>query len=401
MSRRLILHISVLTSLFLYRCQPSLPDNIDSVFTDWFINPNTENKKILSACKLSSETLDSLALSIRTKENREGKHTCTLTDEDGAQYVMGFATPARIVPDSLYPLLVYLHGGIGTSRNDKGEHAYEMFRFLADTMDIFLASPSANREIPWWTANGLHRILKTVRYMSLYFPIDPDRIILAGVSDGATGCYAAANAINGPFAGFIAVSGFGGMLPRVGMELYPSNIMQRPIYNINAGKDHIYPLNVIEQFLTWLKENGVSVKQKFYYGEKHGFDYRIKETETLVQLLNTWRKQARANISWTIVGDVPNLSDNLLSWMTCGNDSEKRILAYRQQDSLNVRSQGICSFLMVTDNKNTDNIFLKLPDGSKKQLQVMQLGTSRYLDLMQHFCSPGIISKSIYKIELK
>ncbi len=405
MSRRLILpdlsFLLLISTLFFYTCQPPLPANIDSLFANWFINPNTADKQVLSSYNLSAETLDSLALSIRQKKISEGKHSCNLTDEDGMQYIMGFATPEHIIADSLYGLIVYLHGGIGTTRNDKGEHAYEMFRFIADTMDLFLASPSGNREAPWWSVKGLNRILKTVRYMTLHFPIDPDRIVLAGVSDGATGCYAAANTINGPFAGFIAVSGFGGMLPRLGMELIPSNIRQRPIYNINAGKDHIYPMNIVEQFLTWLTESGVSVKQKFYPDEAHGFDYRVKETETLIQLLNTWQKQKRTAISWTIVNNVPNLTDNLLRWETCSNDDDKHIIAYIQKETLNVRMKGICSFSMVTDNKIADKLFLVFPDGNKKQIPAGQPDTRLYLDLLQHYCRPVITDKKIYRVESK
>jgi len=114
--------------------------------------------------------------------------------------------------------------------------------------------------------------------MTLHYPINPDKVFLAGVSDGATGCYAVANTMCGPFAGFIAVSGFGGMLPQMGIQLFPSNIMQRPIYNVNAGKDRIYPIEEVRKFLDWLTNSGVAIERKEYPDELHGFDYRGKES---------------------------------------------------------------------------------------------------------------------------
>jgi dienelactone hydrolase len=187
--------------------------------------------------------------------------------------------------------MVYLHGGIGTQLNTKGEAAYLMLSPLSDSMPLFLASPSANRFSPWWSECGHERILQTVRYMTLNYPVDPDRIILAGVSDGATGCYAVANKTSTPFAGFIAISGFGGLLPQLGIKLDPSNLARRPIYNINADGDHLYPVDAVNQFLDWCDAQGLDIQRKIYAGEKHGFDYRDREFCTIAAIVRNWRKE--------------------------------------------------------------------------------------------------------------
>ena len=392
---------SVIGLFLLSSCQNPLPENIDSTFADWFINPGTEKKKLLLSYKLSGKVLDSLSTTIRSREIKTGKFSCTLFDQDGTEHRLGFATPGIIADNTLYPLIVYLHGGIGTKGNDKGESAYEMFRFLADTIDIFLASPSGNRTAPWWSRTGLERILRTVRYMTLHFPIDPNRIFLAGVSDGATSCYAAANAIPGPFAGFIAISGYGGMLNRLGIQLHPSNLMQRPIYNINAGKDRLYNPQAVKQFLDWLEQNGVFVKQKFYPDEEHGFEYREKETATLAEIINTWNRPHRETVAWTIVKEVSNYADNLLQWETCGNEKNHRITAYWQKDTLNVKTDGICSFTMISDRKVNGKLFYKTSKQEAGPLEPVTLTTSLYLDLMQNMCYPGIAEKTLFQIIVK
>ena len=276
-----------------------------------------------------------------------------------------------------------------------------MFRFLADTIDIFLASPSGNRGAHWWSRKGLERILQTVRYMTLHFPIDPKRIFLAGVSDGGTGCYGAANAIQGPFAGFIAISGYGGLLTKLGIELHPINLMQRPIYNINAGKDRLYNPQAVQQFLDSLEKSGVLLKRKFYPDEEHGFEYREKEKETLAQIITSWCKSDRETISWIITDNVPNIADNLLTWKICCNENGRYIGAYWQNDTLNVKSNGICSFTMISSKKTAGKLYCKTGKGEVEPLQVTELNTQLHLDLMQHYCYPEIIEKALFQVEVE
>lgn len=396
-----LFHIFSTGSLLFASCQASLPENIDAIISDWFINPTTKKKKQLVSYKLSPGALDSLAASVRSRDIKTGRFSCKLYDRDGTESNLGFATPNTIAVKTLYPLIIYLHGGIGTPRNDKGVEAFEMFRFLADTIDLFLASPSGNRKALWWSGKGLERILKTVRYMTLHFPIDPDRIFLAGVSDGAAGCYAAANAIPEPFAGFIAVSGYGGILKGLGVTLYPWNLMQRPIFTIYAGKDHLYNPEIVEQFLDWLQQNGVSVKRKFYPEEEHGFEYREKEKATLAEIINTWRRPSRETVSWMVVSGSSNRADNLLQWEPCGNKKERRITAYWRKDTLNIKTNGICSFTMITDRKAKSILFFKTTKGEITSLKPIDLNTALCLDLMQHYCFMSIFEKTLYQIKIE
>ena len=265
-----------------------------------------------------------------------------LIDSAGLSYQLGYTTPPEMRRDTAYPLVIYLHGGIGTECNDKGDSAFLMLSALADTFKLFLASPSANRYAPWWGPLGLSRILQTLRFMTLRYPINSGKVFLAGVSDGATGCYAAANTIPAPFAGFIAVSGFGGMLPMLGMRLEPGNLKQRPIYNVNAGLDHIYPVERVNEFVSQLQEQGVPVTSKIYPDEKHGFDYRAKEMAALAGLVRTWsRPENPAGLSWTFVPGFPNLPDNLLSWTLSSDNASVKALWRR--DTLVVRARGVQS----------------------------------------------------------
>jgi predicted esterase len=275
----------------------TLPDNAASSAADWFINPTPLKARQLLEWKLSAECMDSLLAVSRFCDTVPGAHTVSLKDANGVFYSLGILPVNTYSRDSLYPLVIYLHGGTGTELNTKGETAYLMLTPLADSISFFLASPSANRYAQWWLPAGRDRILQSIRYMTLNYPIDRQRIILSGVSDGATGCWAMANSRNEPFAGFVAISGFGGMLPQLGMQLSLPKLTARPIYNINAGLDHLYPVSEVNRFIDWCKSQGVNVTCKIYPDEKHGFDYRDKEYGTLAEIIRTWKKPENVDIS--------------------------------------------------------------------------------------------------------
>jgi acetyl esterase/lipase len=319
--------------------KPATPATIEEI-CNYIVNPSQSKYDTLSN-RSANDTLLAAAFRAARTNAQTGMAAQWLTDSAGAAYRLGYQTPASIAADTTYPLIIYLHGGIGTERNDKGDSAFFMLKDLADTFKLFLASPSANRYAPWWSAAGLSRILQTLRFMTLHYPINPNKVFLAGVSDGATGCYAAANTICSPFAGFIAVSGFGGMLPMLGMQLAPGNLMQRPIYNVNAGLDHIYPVENVKEFVGLLQERGVNITSKIYPDEKHGFDYRAKEMGTLATLVRTWSRPAARGLSWTFVPGVPNLPDNTFGWSLSSDDAS--VNASWRRDTLVVRSQGIAA----------------------------------------------------------
>ncbi|MDR2693115.1 MAG: dienelactone hydrolase family protein [Chitinispirillales bacterium] len=217
-------------------------------------------------------------------------HSVTVSDSDGTPYALGIGLPYHFDRNRSYPLIIYLHGGIGTDISTKGERAWEMLGGLRDSIDVIIASPSGNRFAQWWTPRGMGRIIHAVRYVNTVYNIVPGKIFLAGVSDGATGCYAFASAAggDGPFAGFFAVSGFGGMLPRLGVRLSIDNLRKRPIYNVNGGKDRLYPIEAVNGFIEYLRGEGVPVTNRTYPDEEHGFDYREREYSELAERIRGW-----------------------------------------------------------------------------------------------------------------
>lgn len=202
--------------------------------------------------------------------------------DNAGEWTLGFSSPKS---QKKLPLIVYLHGGVGTTRTDKGKTAYEMFTFLNDSNEFRLVSPSGNRNAPWWSQTGMARIYQSVSFMVDKFPVDTARIYLAGVSDGATALFAVAAQPSHPFAGFIGAAGY----PILFKDQLTSNDLKRvPIHMYISGKDRLYPYKEVNSYYEKLKSEGVPISFKLYENAEHGFEYRDSEKAFIKQLLKKW-----------------------------------------------------------------------------------------------------------------
>ena len=397
-------HFLVASFLLLLFCQNqvTMPPHAAELYGRWFVSPSPALTDSLLSYKGFGEKQDSLAReAMDANRGPLGARTAVLLDTFNSSYTVGWKTPASVRYDTLYPLIVYLHGGTGTTLTTKGELAYDMLSSLADTFNLFLASPSANRDAPWWSPAGMSRVLQTVRLMTLCYPINPEKVFLAGVSDGATGSYCAANTICDPFAGFIAVSGYGGMLVSLGMNIYPQNIMQRPLLNINAGQDRIYPLSQVMQFLSWLEQNGVSVDHREYPDEKHGFDYRQKEYGNLAAVIRTWsRPPARNSISWVFTPGYPNLPPHCIGWEMQKDASKAELGAYWAQDTLRVTSTGLSSATFSFSDRSNAGSFVSINGSASTSIAADKPDGRTILSLAQHQLFPRIRHQTIFKLKI-
>ncbi|MDD5676253.1 MAG: hypothetical protein PHC61_18920 [Chitinivibrionales bacterium] len=389
--------------LFVLSCQhKNFPNPNALQIGQWIVSGRLSPADSALLTGLPCALFDSLAAEAAAKKSLGyGAFADTLADENGTEYVVGYKTPKKFRGDTLYPLIIYLHGGTGTLLNSKGALAYDMLSPLGDTFDLFLASPSANRDAPWWSSTGLARILQTLRYMSVRYPINPDKVFLAGVSDGATGCFAAANTIPGPFAGFFAVSGFGGMLPQVGMQLFPVNLQGRPIYDVNAGQDRIYSLPMVVSFLDELQSSGVPVERSLYPDELHGFDYRAREFGHFAGRIRLWSKPRQAaGFSRTFIPGFPAAIDYVLDWRPQKNLTRYPWVQVRiNGDTLFMASDGIREISIVLKGNDIKSLTVIANDGKKLSVAKRPISSPERLHLIQQAGFVSASQKYVFKIK--
>lgn len=368
---------------FSLQCSKPVPAANQTQCEQWFLSPS--NVYIESIEQSGVEEVARMLGSAQRSGTVQSRHnSVTLYDTVGTGFTCGFYTPSVIEQGKRYPLIIYLHGGTGSPLNTKGELAYEMLKPLADSMPLFLASPSASRTSQWWTSIGISRIFQVLRFMSLYYPVDPSKIFLSGVSDGAAGCYAVANVGPFPFAGFFAISGYGGIIASTGMKVHPENIRQRPVYNINAGKDRLYPLQTINDFLDYLENSGASIIRKVYPDEGHGFDYREKEYDTLLTLIKTWGRPIPKGNFWYFISGFPNMVPFCMDWEISTTPDIAAIMSHISNDTLVIRSSGLQRFIFHTDKADQirsmkfNQSQLKPEFISGKELAILKLKYMKY-----------------------
>jgi hypothetical protein len=392
----LITHILLSASIILVQCTKPVPDASQKECEEWFVSPaGTFNKSVF---QLQPEDVAGMLGKARRYGEMQSRHnSVTLFDTTGTEFICGFYSPAIVEKDKRYPLVIYLHGGTGTTINTKGERAYEMLKPLADSMPLFLASPSASRSSQWWTPTGISRIFQTLRYMSLYYPIDPSKVFLAGVSDGASGCYALANVAASPFAGFFAISGYGGIIASTGMKVQIENIRQRPIYNVNAGMDRLYSLDIINEFLDYMENGGAQIVRKTYPQEQHGFDYRDREYDTLLTMIRSWSRETFKGNLWNFVQGYPNMAPFCLDWEYASGQTQASVATYFSADTLMIRSNGLQKFTIRTEQLSVKFVKfngLKIaPDFIKGKLLARQK-----ISYLKYSCFPMLTENDFIRV---
>lgn len=147
-----------------------------------------------------------------------------------------------------YPLVICLHGaGFG------GEAYLERWAPRLGE-DFILACPTIAGGA-WWTKEAEALVLAVIDAARAEYRIDPDRIILTGMSNGGIGTYLIG--LNHPDL-FAALVPMASVLPPA---LFPllDNASQLPFYIIHGAKDQVMPVTYSRQVVEYLKRNGSAV----------------------------------------------------------------------------------------------------------------------------------------------
>ncbi len=168
--------------------------------------------------------------------------------------------PAAYAPERRYQVRVQLHGGVdrpaSAPRRSPGIGA------LAGAEQIYVV-PTAWREAPWWSATQLDNLRGILGALKRTYNVDENRIVLSGVSDGGTGAFYVAMRDSTPFASVLPLNGFIMILanPSLGLRegLYPQNLINKPFFVVNGGRDPLYPTVIVDPYITHLQRGGLRV----------------------------------------------------------------------------------------------------------------------------------------------
>ena len=188
--------------------------------------------------------------------------------------------PAEYTPARAWPLRVQLHGGVNrrsqtpisgaTLEEDDaagGGRVPSLSRRRPENRipgeSQIYVFPSGSADAAWWHAHQVENILRIVDRLKRRYNVDESRIYLTGISDGGTGVYYMAMRDPSVWSAFLPLNGsikvLGNPAVRADGELFAGNLVNRPFYIVNGGRDPLYPADHIATHVEAFKQLGVSL----------------------------------------------------------------------------------------------------------------------------------------------
>jgi hypothetical protein len=180
---------------------------------------------------------------------------------DAGEYFYTLDVPDSYDPARRYQVRVQLHGGVGRMEANTPPRPGSNGR-LPGAEQIYVM-PYAWKDAPWWTGRQVDNLRKILDVVKRTYNVDENRVVLSGVSDGGTGAYYAAMRDTTPFASFLPLNGFIAVLEAETAEadgdLFPNNLVNKPLFVVNGGRDPMYPTSVVDPYIEQLKKGGVEI----------------------------------------------------------------------------------------------------------------------------------------------
>ncbi len=177
------------------------------------------------------------------------------------------------------PLIIGLHGGALGSSDGEG-----YLRCLADPgfkkLNSIIFAPDAD-DYYFWNENNYSLIITLIEYAKKYWPIDENKIVVSGYSNGGIASW---------FFGTEYPEYFSAAIPVATTYDY-NDKLKIPFYVIHGDYDRTFPLADIEDLVTTLQNNGSDIQLFIMEGYGHnGCDYDYSLRQASDWLLNeVWK----------------------------------------------------------------------------------------------------------------
>ena len=204
-------------------------------------------------------------------------------------YPYALYVPEAAKAGGSFPLVVILHGMGGSGSNTIPAWVNR----LAE--DFIILCPSYPMGA-WWAKPAEDLVLQLIQEVQADYPVDPNRIFLSGLSNGAIGAYMIGMFYPDLFAGIVPIAS--GITPRYMHFLV--NLKNTPIYIIQGVHDPVFPIQLtrrVHKILTDMKYP-VVYREHDEKGTAHGGHF-LPEAE--VPPLVQWMKNQTRDPSPKVV----------------------------------------------------------------------------------------------------
>jgi hypothetical protein len=201
----------------------------------------------------------------------------------GVEYHYAVTIPDGYDPARRYPARIHLHGGVMMRRTGVPPAAAGGIGALGGAEPQIDIVPFAWDASPWWSADQLRNLRQILDAVKRDYNVDENRVVLSGVSDGGTGAYYAAMRDTTPYAAFLPLNGFWGVLANREVTrdpLYPNNLRDKPLFIVNGERDPLYPTSLVEPAVAHYRRIGVTFDYRPQAGAGHNTQWwpRVRES---------------------------------------------------------------------------------------------------------------------------
>lgn len=226
--------------------------------------------------------------------------------EDGQKRPYILYVPKNLEQDKTHPLIVYLHGAVSATslRINPLESAQKSpFIKLADEGGYYVLFPYGQKGATWFDTKGVNMVLAEINEVKHHFPINEDKIFLAGFSDGGSGTLYFATTQSSPFAGFISLNGSLSVAAAIGQSpVYLENLNHKPLYIVNTQSDMLYPVRLMQPTIDKIKAYHKNVVFRTPEGN-HDMGYFPTIAPELKAFIDKHQRQAMTSLSFESADD--------------------------------------------------------------------------------------------------
>jgi len=196
--------------------------------------------------------------------------------------------PPDYDPSVPTPLLVVLHGGVGSADvydDPLGYVAESEQGVLALKHGWISVFPFGQAGATWWDEVGMTNIRTLVRTIKCELNTDDDRVWMTGFSDGASAGFAHAMLRPSDYAAFVALNGHMGVASSDGdHSTYAPNMSATPIFATTTFDDGLYPSHKMRPTIEMAREAGADIYYREFPGH-HDFDDVMDELPAVARFL--------------------------------------------------------------------------------------------------------------------
>lgn len=305
-----------------------------------------------------------------------GPTTFRFTASDGTALETVVDIPAGYRPDTRWPVRIQLHGGV--SRPADAEARAVTPNRIQGEEAIYLY-PRGFARAEWWHLNQYEHIVALLDWVTRTYNVDENRVYMTGVSDGATGAYFYAMKLTTPFSAFLPLNGNMRVLAtpstRANGQLYAGNLVNKPLFIVNGGRDPLYPLTAVTPHVEMIRTAGATVEFRPQPEAGHDTSWWPEERGRFVAFVTRHPRQPHPeSISWESertdrynrahwvvitglgrrAGDSASLED-VNRFVAAGGDQRMfartwpsgRVDARRSGNTFEVRSRGVATFTLL------------------------------------------------------